>query len=90
MSKVMHCVLSEGFRIGRDELAISHLQSADDTICFIKAEEEQVRNWKHILKIFESILGLKVNLSKSSMVGIGLEDESLKEYAKKFGCKVHK
>lgn len=38
------------------------LQFVDDTICFLKAEEEQVLNQKNILLIFETISALKVKI----------------------------
>lgn len=36
-----------------------------------------MRNLKHILEVFSLISGLKVNLSKSSITGIGVEKGSL-------------
>lgn len=41
--------------------SFSHLQFTDDTILFLKAEEEVVHNVKHILRCFESFLGLSIN-----------------------------
>lgn len=53
---------------------ISHLSFTDDTICFMDAKRDQVHNLMFLLKSFESISGLKKNLSKSSMAGIEVHD----------------
>lgn len=63
--------LFDGFCIGRDGVRISHLQFANDTICFIN-DLEQVIHLKYILKIYETIAGFKVNFSKSSLARIGI------------------
>lgn len=62
-------------------MAITHLQLMDDTICFM-------RNLKLVLIIFETIMGLKVNLSKSSLEGIDVCNENLDSFADIMGCKV--
>lgn len=78
----------ERFLIGRIDISISHLQFADDTICFIKVEEKQVKILKHISLMFETISGLKVNLSKSSMADIDVDEVVLGNFAEEFRCKV--
>lgn len=45
-------------------------------------------NLKYIPKVLETISGLKVNLSKSNTVGIGVDELEFITYAKMFGCKV--
>lgn len=61
--------LIEGFIVGQNGEAITHLHFADDTILFSSSRREEVLTIKRILRCFQ--LGLKVNLSKSSLVGIG-------------------
>lgn len=67
---------------------ISHLQFADNTICFVEANSNQVLTLNWIMKIFECISRLKVNLSKSRMVGIGVRKEELSICAGIHGCKM--
>lgn len=43
---------------------------------------------KVILQIFKCISGLKVNLSKSSIAGIGVDDSLLISFTRLLGCKV--
>lgn len=44
--------------------------------------------WSFALKKFELISGLKVNMIKSCMVGIHIEDGVLKNLVEVIGCKV--
>lgn len=43
---------------------------------------------KYILEIFERISGLKVNFSKSSLAGMGVEDRDISRYAQILRCRV--
>lgn len=47
-------------------------------------------NLKIMSKIFECISGLKVNVAKSSMAGIGVDERVLSSLVDCFGCKVEK
>lgn len=59
-----------------------------DTICFLNANQNQVARLKVILKIFECIYGLNVNLAKSSIAGIGVDESMLHNCVELLGCKV--
>uniref|UniRef100_A0A2N9GH27 Reverse transcriptase domain-containing protein n=1 Tax=Fagus sylvatica TaxID=28930 RepID=A0A2N9GH27_FAGSY len=59
---------------GESEVRISHLLFADDTIVFCDAVPEQVLHIRKVLSCFEAVTGLKVNLSKSEMVPVGIVD----------------
>lgn len=91
MSKVISLSFIHGFRVGgrrKFNFAISRLQFADDTIFFIKNSSDHGMHLKYILQTFETISGLKVNYTKSSMVGIGVEAMDLVNLAALLGCKV--
>lgn len=77
-----------GFEVGDDSIMVSHLQFAYDTILFLRAEIENIRNMDLCVKIFEAISGLKVNIAKSYMVGIHMEGPSLDSFARIMGSKV--
>ncbi|XP_028056986.1 uncharacterized protein LOC114260979 [Camellia sinensis] len=53
-----------GASVGPNELKLSHLQFADDTIIFCEAEWEEVIAVKGILRCFELMSGLKINSIK--------------------------
>jgi hypothetical protein len=60
--------------LGGSEVRISHLLFADDTIVFCDAVPEQVMHIRKVLSCFEAVTGLKVNLTKSEMVPVGVVD----------------
>ena len=70
-------------RYGED-LKITHLLFADDTLVFCQDSTELMIFLRWILVWFEALSGLKINLDKSSILPMG-DGESL---ARKLGCKV--
>ncbi|RVW70916.1 Transposon TX1 uncharacterized 149 kDa protein [Vitis vinifera] len=77
----------EGFRVGRNRTRVSHLQFADDTIFFSNTREEDMMTLKNVLLVFGHISGLKVNLDKSNIYGINLEQNHLSRLAEMLDCK---
>ncbi|WJZ91178.1 hypothetical protein VitviT2T_010276 [Vitis vinifera] len=73
--------MMEGFRVGRNRTRVSHLQFADDTIFFSNSREEELQTLKSLLLVFGHIFGLKVNLEKSSIYGINLDQAHLSRLA---------
>ncbi|RVW43723.1 Transposon TX1 uncharacterized 149 kDa protein [Vitis vinifera] len=79
--------MMEGFRVGRNRTRVSHLQFADDTIFFSNSREEELQTLKSLLLVFGHISGLKVNLNKSSIYGINLDQALLSRLAEMLDCK---
>ena len=79
--------MMEGFRVGRNRTRVSHLQFADDTIFFSNSREEELQTLKSLLLVFGHISGLKVNLNKSSIYGINLDQAHLSRLAEMLDCK---
>ncbi|KAJ9701108.1 hypothetical protein PVL29_006452 [Vitis rotundifolia] len=78
----------EGFRVGRNRIMVSHLQFADDTIFFANSCEEELQTLKSLLLVFGQIFGLKVNLDKSNLFGINLDQNHLSRLALMLDCKI--
>ncbi|KAJ9707044.1 hypothetical protein PVL29_002161 [Vitis rotundifolia] len=72
--------LLEGFRVGRNRTRVSHLQFADDTIFFSNTREEELQTLKSLLLVFGHISGLKVNLNKSNLYRINLDQNHLLDW----------
>ncbi|RVW34362.1 Transposon TX1 uncharacterized 149 kDa protein [Vitis vinifera] len=72
---------------GGDELTVSHLLFADDTLIFCKARREQLTNLSWILAWFEAASGLRINLAKSVLIPVG-EVDGMEELAAELGCKL--
>lgn len=64
------------------------LQYADDTILFLgRSNDLKVRLHKCLL-IFSLILGLHINLRKSSLIGVGLDQVEVQHIASSLGCQI--
>jgi len=72
MRKAVRNNMFEGFRVGEGDLVISHLQYVDDTLCIGKATVQNLWTLKAVLQGFELASGLKVNFSKSCLIGINV------------------
>ncbi|RVW83963.1 hypothetical protein CK203_047351 [Vitis vinifera] len=59
----------------------------NDTIFFSNTSEEELQILKSLLLVFGHISGLKVNLDKSNIYGINLEQNHLSRLAKLLDCK---
>ncbi|RVW63564.1 Transposon TX1 uncharacterized 149 kDa protein [Vitis vinifera] len=88
LSSVSYAILSErGLQVGRNRCRVTHLQFADDTILFANPREEELQTLKSLLLVFGQISGLKVNLDKSNIFGINLDQNHLSRLALLLDCK---
>ena len=71
-----------------DPVVLSHLQFADDTILLCEKSWANIRATRAILLLFEDLSSLKVNFSKSLLVGINISGSWLSEAATVLNCKV--
>ena len=70
-----------------EELVISHLLYADDTLLFCKAHKDQLKFMNWTLMWFEAISELRINLNKSEIIPIG-HVVNVEELALELGCGV--
>ncbi|XP_071695221.1 uncharacterized protein [Rutidosis leptorrhynchoides] len=80
--------LFNGLKVGNDEITISHLQYADDTIFLGDWSHANACSLQNLLKCFELASGLKVNFQKSCLFGIGVSSTEANYLANILGCKV--
>ncbi|XP_071695652.1 uncharacterized protein [Rutidosis leptorrhynchoides] len=80
--------LYEGIKVGRDNVTVSHLQYADDTIFVGAWNRENAHSLQNLLKCFELVSGLKVNFHKSFLYGIGVGENSIRNMAQGLNCQV--
>ena len=74
--------------VGRDEVKVSMLQYADDTLFFCEANTKSIFNIKAIFQCFELTSGLRVNFLKSRIGGTGVSHISLRSFAVILKCDV--
>ncbi|CAL5344867.1 unnamed protein product [Camellia sinensis] len=87
LSKALDLNLIKGVRVGVNDVLVSHLQFADDSILFCEADEGEIVNVKRILRCFELVSGLKINYHKSVVCGVGVDSVVLVDFAAKLNCK---
>ncbi|GJS39203.1 putative RNA-directed DNA polymerase [Tanacetum coccineum] len=77
----------KGITVERDRVVVSHLQYADDTIFFCDWSRNNGRNLMWLLKCFEKASGLRINLSKSKLYGVGVSEVEVEEMAHMLKCR---
>nr|GEW42996.1 reverse transcriptase domain, reverse transcriptase zinc-binding domain protein [Tanacetum cinerariifolium] len=78
--------LYKGVRLVESGFKLSLLQYADVALFFREWSRVNASLLIHILKCFELALGLKVNLSKSRIVGVGISCNEVEAMANSLGC----
>lgn len=56
---------------------VFYLQFADDTLFFCKACRDEILGYKAVLRCFELVPRLRINLRKSTLIGIDVEEDLL-------------
>lgn len=74
----------KGITIGG--IAISHVLYADDVVLMAKWDQENAVHIVHILRCFFLALGLKINLLKSKIYGVGVCANQVSIMANCMGC----
>ena len=82
--------LFKGATIGSDNMSISHLMYADDVIFFGEWSWVNTQNLISMLRVFFLISGLKINVNKSNVLGVGVSDDEISHMAHIIGCGVSK
>ena len=78
--------LFRGFPVGSNNVEISILQYADDTIFFGETSMENVNTIKVILRTFELVSDLKINFVKSCFGAFGMSDQWKLDAANYLNC----
>lgn len=77
-----------GFEIGSKKELVSHLQYADDTIGFCSNYKGNLDRWWKVIYMFIKGSGLRINLTKTSLIGLNLSERSMAYRAARLGCRV--
>ncbi|GJZ84481.1 kinase-like domain, beta-lactamase/transpeptidase-like protein [Tanacetum coccineum] len=77
-----------GVKIGRNNVVVSHLQYADDTIFLGEWNKENAKALMCILKCFEEVSGLRVDYNKSKLYGVGVNEGEMRDMARWMRCGV--
>ncbi|KAI3794371.1 hypothetical protein L1987_37001 [Smallanthus sonchifolius] len=77
----------KGIRLPNKGPVVSHLLYADDAVILGEWEKEEVLNVVRILRCFHLCSGLKINIAKSNLYGIGVDLADTEALARMVGCK---
>nr|ABN08584.1 RNA-directed DNA polymerase (Reverse transcriptase) [Medicago truncatula] len=77
-----------GYKVDIEPVVVSHLQFEDDTLILREKSWANVRAMRAILLLFEALSGLKVNFSKSQLVGVNVPSSWLAEAVVVLNCNV--
>ncbi|XP_057723384.1 uncharacterized protein LOC130939286 [Arachis stenosperma] len=72
--------------VGRDNIELSYLQFADDTILFCPQETKTVMNYKRLLRYFDLMSGLSINFDKSNLISVNYEQDWVTDMCGLLGC----
>ncbi|GJT97390.1 reverse transcriptase domain, reverse transcriptase zinc-binding domain protein [Tanacetum coccineum] len=75
-----------GIKILNSDLTLSHLQFADDVIFMGEWSQDNAQNLVRILRCFYLSFGLKINLKKSKLFGVGVPGNEVSALARKLVC----
>ncbi|GJZ50150.1 RNA-directed DNA polymerase, eukaryota [Tanacetum coccineum] len=87
------CTVSDGLFTGlrlTDSMTISHLFYADDAVFIGEWSDSNMENIVKILNCFFLASGLKINMQKSHIMGVGVADVLIQQVASSIGCAIMK
>ncbi|KAL8464728.1 hypothetical protein ACS0TY_034294 [Phlomoides rotata] len=92
LNMLMRKAVEEGFVqptvIGKEKVAISHFQYADDTLFLCDGGEESLKQVKRVLRLFELSSGLKDNFGKSCIYGLNATESEMGGILAVLGCEI--
>ncbi|GKC44506.1 putative RNA-directed DNA polymerase [Tanacetum coccineum] len=75
----------KGVKIGHDDIPVSHLQYADDTLVFGEWSLPNAKNLMRIFKCVQNVSGLKINHLKTKIYGVGVRNDEIERLANRIG-----
>ncbi|GKA16393.1 RNA-directed DNA polymerase, eukaryota [Tanacetum coccineum] len=75
-----------GIQVGTDNIAVSHLFYADDAIFLGEWNNTNINNIILLLRCFFLASGLKINLMKCKLMGVGVSTTEVQHMAATIGC----
>ncbi|GJS77657.1 RNA-directed DNA polymerase, eukaryota [Tanacetum coccineum] len=83
--RVVDAGMFKGITLG-SSLHLSHMFYADDAIFMGQWSESNISTIVHVLDCFHRVSGLRINMSKSKLMGIFVDADKVDQAARKIGC----
>ncbi|GKB00187.1 RNA-directed DNA polymerase, eukaryota, partial [Tanacetum coccineum] len=87
VSRAVHDGVFKGLQI-HDSMVLSHLFYADDVVFVGAWSDDNLANLVRILQCFQLASGLKINMQKSQVLGVGVPLDVVNHGASTIGCTV--
>ncbi|GKA05456.1 putative RNA-directed DNA polymerase, eukaryota, reverse transcriptase zinc-binding domain protein [Tanacetum coccineum] len=78
--------LIRGIKVGSSNITLNHLFFANDVVITTEWSQHDMDNIIRILHVFYLASGLKINIHKSNVYGIGVSSEEVHHMASNTGC----
>jgi exonuclease III len=88
-SRVVDAGIFKGIKIDNSTM-ISHLFYADDAVFVGEWSDDNLSSIMHVLHCFSLASGLKINVKKSQLLGVGIHDQTVAAAASTLGCSIMK
>ncbi|XP_071700683.1 uncharacterized protein [Rutidosis leptorrhynchoides] len=85
--KAMENIYLRGIKVRESNLRMSHFLYADDVIIMSEWSGQELDYIINILEVFHLVSGLKVNVSKSLIFGVGVADSMVTAFENSAGCR---
>nr|GEX87021.1 RNA-directed DNA polymerase, eukaryota [Tanacetum cinerariifolium] len=85
--RVIDAGLFKGIQLNK-EICLSHLFYVDDAIFVGQWSDGNINTLMHVLDCFHYVSGLKINMSKSKIMGLYVNDTIVHQAESKLGCLV--
>ncbi|GJT63328.1 RNA-directed DNA polymerase, eukaryota, reverse transcriptase zinc-binding domain protein [Tanacetum coccineum] len=79
----------KGIALG-PSLQLSHMIYADDAVFVGQWSDANIDTIVHVLDCFHRVSGMRINMNKSKLIGISVEEDKVAIAASKFGCLILK
>ncbi|GKC07706.1 RNA-directed DNA polymerase, eukaryota, reverse transcriptase zinc-binding domain protein [Tanacetum coccineum] len=86
LQEANHSWLIKGVSLGNDAFNVSHFFFADDVVILTDWNTNDMKNIVRTLNSFYMASGLKINISKSNVYGVGVSKENLEAMSTLTGC----
>nr|GEZ89259.1 reverse transcriptase domain, reverse transcriptase zinc-binding domain protein [Tanacetum cinerariifolium] len=86
MSNAVNSGLIRGIKLGSSGIVLSHLFYTDDVIITTDWNPHDIYNIIRVLHVFHLALGLKINIHKSNIFGIGVTNDEISSMASRTSC----
>ena len=86
--RVVDAGMFQGINIGEGKVKISHMFYADDAVLVGQWCDSNISTLVHVLECFHKVSGLRINMCKSKIMGVHVDENLVSCAARQLGCLV--